>query len=59
MAPTSSLPITEAFASARAYLASEAARIMHVVSVTYCTKECGLVEFRLDGGQVVGQEVAA
>ena len=55
----STLSITEAFASARTYLASQAAQAMHVVGVTYDTTECGLVTFAYEGGELRGQEVAA
>lgn len=56
MAPMS---ISEAFASARAYLASEAAKAMHVVGVTYATRELGLVTFAYEAGELRGREVEA
>jgi hypothetical protein len=53
------LSITEAFASARAYLATEGAKAMHVVGVTYETRELGLVSFAYEGGELRGREVEA
>jgi hypothetical protein len=54
----SQLSIVEAFASARAYLGSEAAKAMHAVGVTYDTVECGLVTFAFEAGELRGREVA-
>jgi hypothetical protein len=52
-------PLNEAFSFARGFLASEAARSLGVQAVTVRTSDLGLVEFRLDGDDVVGKEVAA
>lgn len=54
------LSISEAFASARTYLASEGAKVMHVVGVTYDTRELGLVTFSYnENGELWGREVEA